>query len=116
MLAPLEAELLRRVDAVVATAKRLVDVKVSVSGRGYHLPQGVNYEHFATARPCPPELAQLPRPIIGFAGGVGPAETNRTISFRGEGQGASTPTAGWASRRRRWSTIASRSSSARRAA
>jgi glycosyltransferase involved in cell wall biosynthesis len=79
MLAPLELELLRRVDAVVATAKRLVDVKRAASGRGFHLPQGVNFEHFSTRRAVPPELAALPRPIVGFAGGVGKAVDAATI-------------------------------------
>jgi len=79
MLAPLEQELLRRVDAVVATAQRLVEKKVAASGRGYHLPQGVNYEHFAPRRPVPAELANLPRPLIGFAGGVGPAVDVATL-------------------------------------
>jgi glycosyltransferase involved in cell wall biosynthesis len=73
MLAPLEQELLRRVDAVVATAQRLVEKKVAASRRGYHLPQGVNYAHFSTPREIPHELRDLPRPIVGFAGGVGPA-------------------------------------------
>lgn len=80
MIAPLEAELLRRVDAVVATAQRLVDVKRAASNRGYHLPQGVNYEHFSQPRPVPVELASLPRPIIGFAGGIGLAVDAETIN------------------------------------
>lgn len=79
MLAPLERELLRRVDAVVATAARLVETKVSASGRGYHLPQGVNYQHFSAPRDCPAELRDLPRPIVGFAGGVGDAVDVETI-------------------------------------
>ena len=79
MIAPLEQELLRRVDAVVATAQRLVETKVSVSGRGFYLPQGVNYEHFATGRATPAELRDLPRPIVGFAGGVGPAVDLATL-------------------------------------
>ncbi len=79
MLAPLEHELLRRVDAVVATAMRLVETKRAASGRGYHLPQGVNYEHFASQRPSPPEMARLPRPIVGFAGGVSKAVDAATI-------------------------------------
>lgn len=73
MIEPLEQELLRRVDAVVATAQRLVAIKRCASGRGYHLPQGVNYRHFSTRREVPAELRHLPRPIIGFAGGIGPA-------------------------------------------
>jgi len=79
MIAPLEQELLRRVDAVVATAQRLVDTKRCAAGRGYHLPQGVNYAHFATPRPRPADLRDLPRPVIGFAGGVGPAVDVATI-------------------------------------
>ena len=55
-------------DAVVATAGILTHSKRPASGRVYHLPQGVNYEHFATPRPRPADLGALPRPIIGFAG------------------------------------------------
>jgi glycosyltransferase involved in cell wall biosynthesis len=83
MIGPLEQELLRRVDAVVATAQRLVETKVCATGVGFHLPQGVNYQHFATDQAVPAELRDLPRPIIGFAGGVGPAvhvETLHAIS------------------------------------
>jgi glycosyltransferase involved in cell wall biosynthesis len=68
MLAPLEARLLERVDAVVATAEILTRSKRPRSGRVHHLPQGVNYQHFATPRAVPAELASLPRPIVGFAG------------------------------------------------
>jgi len=73
MLAPLERELLRRVDAVVVTAAELLERKRCASGRGYYLPQGVNFEHFAVRQPIPAELRSLPRPIIGFAGGVSTA-------------------------------------------
>jgi glycosyltransferase involved in cell wall biosynthesis len=73
LLRPLEAGMGERVDALVATAASLTISRRPRSGRTLHLPQGVNYEHFATPRPVPPELAALPRPIIGFAGGVGPA-------------------------------------------
>lgn len=70
MIRPLEARLLDRVDAVVATARALSESKTPASGRSYYLPQGVNYEHFAAPRPMPDELRRLPRPIIGFAGGI----------------------------------------------
>jgi glycosyltransferase involved in cell wall biosynthesis len=68
MLEPLERELLERVDLVVATAASLTRSKRPRSGRAVHLPQGVNYEHFAEARPEPADLASIPRPRIGFAG------------------------------------------------
>lgn len=70
MLAPLERRLLDRVDMVVATAASLTRTKRPRSGRVYHLPQGVNYQHFAKPRDEPPDLARIPRPRIGFAGSV----------------------------------------------
>ncbi len=70
MLAPLEREMLAKVDCVVATARRLSETKIPRSGRVHLLPQGVNFDHFATRHPHPPELKTLPRPIIGFAGSV----------------------------------------------
>lgn len=85
MLLPLEQQLLQRVDAVVATAQELVRKKRCASGRGYHLPQGVNYAHFAARTGVPAELRDLPRPLIGFAGGVGTAvdlETVRALAER----------------------------------
>jgi glycosyltransferase involved in cell wall biosynthesis len=68
MLAPLERRLLDRVDLVVATAASLTISKRPRSGRAYHLPQGVNYGHFASARTEPHDLAAIPHPRIGFAG------------------------------------------------
>lgn len=70
MLAPLERELLQRVDATVATARALTESKRPASGRSYYLPQGVNFEHFSAPRAIPAELLPLPRPLIGFAGTV----------------------------------------------
>ena len=70
MLAPLEARLLERVDAVVATAESLTRSKRPRTGRAYHLPQGVNFEHFAVRRAVPAEMSALPRPIVGFAGSI----------------------------------------------
>ena len=69
VVVPLERELIRRVDTVVATAARLVELKRPPSGRAHQLPQGCNYEHFATPRAMPEVLRALPRPIVGFAGG-----------------------------------------------
>jgi glycosyltransferase involved in cell wall biosynthesis len=70
LIAPLEARMLEKVDAVVATAQALVERKRPRSHLAFHLPQGANYEHFAVPRPVPPELGSLPRPLLGFAGGV----------------------------------------------
>jgi glycosyltransferase involved in cell wall biosynthesis len=70
MIAPLERRLLDRVDMLVATAQRLTEIKVPASGRIRYLPQGVNYDHFAAPRSVPAEFAELPRPLIGFAGSI----------------------------------------------
>jgi glycosyltransferase involved in cell wall biosynthesis len=70
MIAPLERRLLQRVDVLVATASSLTASKAPASGKTYHLPQGVNYAHFATPRPAAPDIDRLPRPRIGFAGGL----------------------------------------------
>ncbi len=70
MIGPLEQRLLRRVDAVIATAEKLTRTKQPRSGRVYHLPQGVTFTHFAKRRPEPSDLRRLPRPRLGFAGGV----------------------------------------------
>jgi glycosyltransferase involved in cell wall biosynthesis len=67
---PLERALLGKVGAVVATAAALQESKRPASARAFYLPQGVNFEHFATPQPLPPELARLSSPRIGFAGGV----------------------------------------------
>jgi len=70
MLAPLERRLLDRVDMLVATAASLTESKKPKSGRAVHLPQGVNYRHFADPREEPADMAGIPRPRIGFAGSV----------------------------------------------
>ncbi len=71
MIAPLERRLLQKVDALVATAESLTKSKFPASGQAFHLPQGVNYDHFSTPRPEPAEMASIPHPRIGFAGTVG---------------------------------------------
>ncbi|MGH7616786.1 MAG: glycosyltransferase [Gemmatimonadaceae bacterium] len=73
VVAPVEQALLGKVDAVVATAARLVELKRPASGLAYQVPQGVNFDHFAEPRATPPDIAALPRPRIGFAGGVSSA-------------------------------------------
>jgi glycosyltransferase involved in cell wall biosynthesis len=70
LIEPLEQRLLAKVGAVVGTAAEIAKSKVPASGRVFHLPQGVNFDHFATRQPMPSELAGLPRPLIGYAGGI----------------------------------------------
>lgn len=71
MIAPLEHRLLQKIDATIATAKSLTETKLPASGIAYHLPQGVNYDHFSTPQAEPSDYASIPSPRIGFAGTVG---------------------------------------------
>ncbi len=71
MIAPLEQRLRQRVDALVATAHSLTISKLPASGIAHHLPQGVNYEHFATPQPEPEAMRGIPHPRIGYSGTVG---------------------------------------------
>lgn len=70
LIEPLELEMLEKVHAVIVTARALLESKQPASGRIFYLPQGVNYDHFATPQPVPDELARLPRPLIGLIGNV----------------------------------------------
>ena len=68
LVLPLERETLTHVDAVVATAEALVRKKRPTTGKGFYLPQGVNFDHFATSQPAPADIEAIPHPRIGFAG------------------------------------------------
>lgn len=70
LILPLERETLSAVDAVICTAESLVASKRAPSGRGFYLPQGVNFDHFAQPQPLPHDLAAIPRPRIGFSGNL----------------------------------------------
>ena len=71
-VAELERRLLRRADLVIASAQRLVDSKRRENPRTVLVRHGVDFAHFARAldpaTQVPPELAALPRPILGFFG------------------------------------------------
>lgn len=64
-----EADLIRRVDLVLVTSPALLQSKCSLHPHVVLAPNGVDFEHFA--RPAsfsPPDLANLPHPLIGYAG------------------------------------------------
>jgi glycosyltransferase involved in cell wall biosynthesis len=69
----LEDSLLRRSDRVLYTSHALMDEERGVVGdRATWLDHGVDVAHFTVppGAPVPPELAHLPRPIIGFFGAI----------------------------------------------
>lgn len=71
MLARVE-RLLRDVDVVVATARRLFDSITRSRREGVlYVPNGVDYDHFAgPPGPPPPEYATIPEPRVVYAGSL----------------------------------------------
>jgi glycosyltransferase involved in cell wall biosynthesis len=71
-IARLEAELCARADVVFATARGLAERKRRLNPATYFAPHGVDHAHFRRALdpacPIAPELAGLPRPVLGFFG------------------------------------------------
>jgi glycosyltransferase involved in cell wall biosynthesis len=72
----MEKELFARADVSLVSARELYQRKKDFSPRLAVVPNGADVEHFSSAlKPglaVPPELAQLPRPIIGYIGAVSP--------------------------------------------
>ncbi len=68
-----ESELLDLSDVVFASCSQLVEQVERMNQHVYLSPHGVNLTAFPlpyTGRRCPPELANLARPIIGYVGGL----------------------------------------------
>ena len=70
----MEAELFRHAHVSLASAAELQRRKKSVAPNLLVVPNGADVSHFARALdpdlPLPPDLAPLPRPVIGYAGAV----------------------------------------------
>jgi glycosyltransferase involved in cell wall biosynthesis len=68
----LEERLLREADLVLVSADRLLQSKSKINPRTALVRHGVDFTHFRRALDpglqIPPEIANLPRPIIGFFG------------------------------------------------
>ena len=72
-LATLEADLVNRADLIVAYSAAMFDYMPERARRiGRELPTGVDIAHFegAAERPCPPDLAAVPSPRIGYTGHI----------------------------------------------
>ncbi len=72
--ADLEKRLLTSADAVITTAEPLRAKKAPWNVHTFAVPNGVSFEHFHAARSdatqVPADLLPIPKPIIGFIGGV----------------------------------------------
>jgi glycosyltransferase involved in cell wall biosynthesis len=71
-VADLERRLLHRADVVFCSAQGLFDSKrVEARSRVLLVRNGADVAHFApTGRPAPEDIAELPRPILGYVGAV----------------------------------------------
>ena len=71
-LKQIEDDLFRRADMVVVSAERLFDSKKHFNPNTFVIRHGTDWRHFRTALdpdlPIPSDIADLPRPIIGFHG------------------------------------------------
>ena len=67
-----EQDLCHRADLVVTTSMALQDAKKHLNPNTMLVPHGVDYEHFSRALtdglPTPPDIADIPRPRLGFFG------------------------------------------------
>ncbi len=73
-LSEMEAELTTKADIVFATSKYLYNLRRIQNMNTYYLPSGIDLEIFRQALSpdfkVAPEMKNLPRPIIGFVGGM----------------------------------------------
>jgi glycosyltransferase involved in cell wall biosynthesis len=71
-IAELEEQLLRKADLVITSAERLRSKKTLINPHTVLVRHGVDFHHFVRAcdpmLEVPPEIACLPRPVIGFFG------------------------------------------------
>jgi len=67
---PQERALISRVDQVFILSRSSFEKKARYNPHSLFLPNGVDYEAFATPRPEPRDLASIPRPRIGYVGYV----------------------------------------------
>jgi len=72
LIRELENELLESSDVVLYTSHALMKTEESVSGdRAIFFDHGVDFDRFAVGDgPPPADLADIPRPIVGFFGGI----------------------------------------------
>lgn len=67
-VAPEEAALLRAVNQVIVHSPGLMEKRGGFNRATSLIPNGVDYEAFATPQPLPAELAKIPEPRIGYVG------------------------------------------------
>jgi glycosyltransferase involved in cell wall biosynthesis len=69
-LPSLERDLCREADLVIVTAETLRAPRAAYNPETYWVPNGVDMAHFAAPAAPADELVALPRPVLGFVGGL----------------------------------------------
>jgi glycosyltransferase involved in cell wall biosynthesis len=69
-LPQLEAALCRQADLVITTSETLCDERRRFNPNTYWIPNGADITHFAQPAQPAADLDGLPRPIVGFIGGI----------------------------------------------
>ena len=69
-LAEVEGDLCRRADLVITTSETLCKDLHRFNPKTYWVPNGADIEHFSVPAEPAAELHALPRPIVGFVGGL----------------------------------------------
>lgn len=67
-LDPVEVRILERVDQVFIHSPALFARKGGINSHTEMVPNGVDYQAFATPAPEPPDLAHIPHPRVGYVG------------------------------------------------
>lgn len=79
-LAIMEEELTKNADIVFATSGNLFNLRRKQNPRTYFFPSGIDFDHFRKALspslPVANDMRNIPKPIIGFVGGMVNAKMN----------------------------------------
>lgn len=69
-LPQVEAELCRQAQLVITTSETLRETRRQWNPQTHWIPNGADVDHFSKTAVPAPELADVPRPIVGFVGGL----------------------------------------------
>lgn len=77
----LEKQLVMQADLVFATSAKLARERKPLNPYVYHIPPGVCFERFARTHPLPDDIAVIPRPRLGFFGGLDERVDQELIAY-----------------------------------
>jgi len=79
-LSMMEEKLTKKADVIFTTSKNLFDLRHSQNPHTYYLPSGIDFDTFHKALSpslgIPPDINDVPKPIMGFIGGMSNSKMN----------------------------------------